>query len=69
MKIRPEMTGDTEKGRSIRVMRAFLPRNRNLVIAHAAQTPKMVLRGTAISAVVSVRRSAARASGSRSAAA
>src|SRR5688572_11494021 len=37
---RPEMTGDTENGRSINVVRKALPLNSNLAIAHAATTPK-----------------------------
>ena len=34
------MTGDTEKGRSISVIRKALPLNSNLAIAQAAATPK-----------------------------
>lgn len=34
------MTGETAKGRSIKVIRNPLPRKRNLVTAHAAVTPK-----------------------------
>ena len=45
------MTGDTANGRSISVIKMFLPRNSNLVIAQAALTPKTVLIGTATAAV------------------
>ena len=38
--MRPETTGDTENGRSIRVIRKVLPRNSNLAIAQAAASPK-----------------------------
>ncbi|MOA18806.1 hypothetical protein D3C78_1391470 [compost metagenome] len=58
------MTGDTAKGRSIKVMRNPLPRKRNLVTAHAAATPKKVFSGTVIAATSNVSRSAERASGS-----
>ena len=54
-KTRPETTGDTENGRSIRVMSTFLPRNSNFAIAQAAQRPKAALSGTTIAATVSVR--------------
>ena len=63
----PEMTGDTPKGRSMRVMRAFLPRKSNFAMAQAAATPKSRFRGTATAAVRSVSFNAARAMGSRSA--
>src|ERR1700677_1847426 len=58
----PEMTGETAKGRSIRVMRRLLPRKENFAIAQAAATPKITLAGTAIAAVSSVSRMAAKAS-------
>ena len=38
-KIRPEITGETENGRSISVISRRLPRNSNFAIAHAAATP------------------------------
>ena len=57
------MTGDTENGRSISVIRNCLPRKSNFAIAQAAATPKIVLTGTTIAAVVSVRRIAASVSG------
>ena len=46
------MTGETEKGRSIRVSSRLLPRNSNFAIAQAAQMPKTVFAGTTIAAVV-----------------
>ena len=60
----PEMTGETANGRSMSVISSCLPRNWNLPIAHAAQTPKMRFAGTAMAAAVSVSVSAAIASGS-----
>ena len=57
------MTGDTENGRSISVIRNCLPRKSNFAIAQAAATPKIVLTGTTIAAVVSVSRIAASVSG------
>ncbi|MPN41779.1 hypothetical protein SDC9_189334 [bioreactor metagenome] len=66
-KTRPAMTGETENGRSIRVIRIDLPRNSNLAIAHAAATPKSRLSGTEIAAASSVSLIADRASGSTSA--
>ncbi len=68
MKTSPATTGDTEKGRSISVMRRLLPRNWNFAIAQAAATPKTRFSGTAIAATVSVKPIAARASGSSKAA-
>ena len=58
----PEITGETAKGRSIRVSRIFLPGNSNRAIAHDAAMPNMALSGTAIAAVNSVNRMAERAS-------
>ena len=62
-KIMPEITGETANGRSIRVIRRFLPRKSNLVIAHDAAIPKVVLSGTAMAAVNNVNSIAQRASG------
>ena len=62
------MTGETENGRSISVIRSCLPRKSNLAIAQAAATPKTRFSGTAIAAASSVSRIAERASGSASAA-
>ncbi len=61
------MTGETEKGRSISVVRKALPLNSNLAIAQAAEMPKTRLSGTEIAATSSVRRIAERVSGSASA--
>ncbi len=58
------MTGETANGRSISVISRLLPRNSNFAMAQAAQMPKTVLAGTTIAAVSSVRRIAARVSGS-----
>src|SRR4051794_8995527 len=60
------MTGETEKGRSIKVVRNALPLNSNLAIAQAAQTPKTRLSGTEIAATSSVSRIADSVSGSPS---
>ena len=49
------MTGDTENGRSISVIRNALPRNSYLAIAQAAATPNTRLAGTAIAATISVK--------------
>eukprot|EP01022_Parablepharisma_sp_SALTPOND_P004178 TRINITY_DN1187_c2_g1_i1.p1 TRINITY_DN1187_c2_g1~~TRINITY_DN1187_c2_g1_i1.p1 ORF type:complete len:554 (-),score=206.99 TRINITY_DN1187_c2_g1_i1:2173-3834(-) len=62
--IRPEITGETENGRSIRVSNRFLPRNSNLAIAHAAATPKTRFSGTAMAAVSRVSLMADQASAS-----
>ncbi len=61
----PEMTGDTASGRSMSVMRKLLPLNSNLAMDHPAANPKTVLIGTTTSAVIRVRRIAARVSGSK----
>src|SRR6185503_13128379 len=53
-KTRPEITGDTENGRSIRLIRSCLPRKSNLVMAQAAATPNTRLSGTARTAISSV---------------
>jgi hypothetical protein len=58
------MTGETENGRSISVVRNALPLNSNLAIAQAAATPKTRFRGTAMAATASVSRIAASVSGS-----
>ncbi len=62
--MRPATTGDTEKGRSIRVTRKVLPGKSNLAIAQAAAMPNTVLSGTAMAAATSDSRTAARVSGS-----
>ena len=67
-KTRPEITGLTENGRSISVIRKVLPRKSNLAIAQAAITPKTRLRPTEIAATSSVSLIADSASGSASAA-
>ena len=63
-KIIPEITGETAKGRSIRVISRFFPGNSNLEMHHAAATPKTRLIGTAIEAMSSVSLAALSASGS-----
>src|SRR5437773_2768840 len=62
------MTGETENGKSIKVVSRLLPGNENLAIAQAAATPNTTLSGTAIAVAVSVRRIAANASESAMAA-
>src|SRR3569833_1021678 len=62
--IMPEMTGDTANGRSMIVIRKLFQRNSNLAMAQDADSPKMVLIGTTISAVVNVSLMAAAVSGS-----
>ena len=59
------MTGETEKGRSISVIRKLFPGKSNLAIAQAAAMPKTKLSGTAMAAAISVNWIAAAASGSR----
>ena len=49
-KIRPATTGDTENGRSMRVISSCLPRKSNLAMAQAAATPNTRFSGTAIAA-------------------
>src|ERR1700734_368589 len=61
------MTGETEKGTSIRVVRKLLPAKSNFEIAHAAAMPKITFNGTAIAATSNVSRIADSASGSSSA--
>ena len=63
----PEMTGLTENGRSISVIRKVLPVKSNLAMAQAAITPNTRLRVTEIAAISSVSRIADSASGSASA--
>src|SRR5258708_2079885 len=60
---RPEITGETAKGRSIKVMSRFLPVNSNFATAQDAARPKTTLAGTAIAATVSVSRIALRVAG------
>ena len=62
------MTGLTENGRSISVIRKVLPRKSNFAIAQAAITPKTRLRPTEIAATSKVSLIADSASGSASAA-
>src|SRR5215203_3383420 len=66
---RPETTGDTENGSSMKAISGALPGNWNLDIAQAAATPKMVFSGTDIAATSNVSLIAERASGSVTAAA
>ena len=56
------MTGDTEKGKSIRVSKSCFPLKSNLVIAQAAAIPKIKLSGTEIKAAITVNLMAANAS-------
>ena len=46
--MRPAITGDTAKGRSISVTNKLLPLKSNLVIDQAAATPKIKFKGTTI---------------------
>ena len=46
--VRGEITGDTLKGKSIKVIRRFLPRKSNLAMHQAAATPNTTLSGTAM---------------------
>ena len=57
------MTGDTENGRSIKVIRNCLPRKSCLAMAQAAAMPKTTFSGTAMAAASSVRRIEDSASG------
>ena len=50
----PDTTGDTEKGRSISVIKKLLPQNSYFATAQAAMTPNTRFSGTAIAATVSV---------------
>ena len=61
----PEMTGETAKGRSMRVMSTFLPRNSNFEMHQAAAIPKTRFTGTAMLAISRVSFAALSASGSR----
>jgi hypothetical protein len=56
--------GQDREGRSASVVKKALPRNSNLARADAAATPNTRFIGTAIAAVMSVRRIALQASGS-----
>src|ERR1700730_4348692 len=47
---KPEVTGETENGRSIKEMRAVLPGKSNLAIVQEAARPNIKLAGTAIAA-------------------
>src|SRR5688572_12948551 len=66
--MRPEITGDTAKGRSMRVVSRLLPRKLCFAMSQEAAMPKTTLAGTAIAAVTSVSLIALRASGSVNAA-
>src|SRR5262245_37912655 len=59
------MTGETENGRSMKVMSRLLPAKSNLAMAQEAARPNSRLSGTEIPATMSVKRIAASASGSR----
>lgn len=63
MKARPAMTGEMEKGISMRVVRKCLPRKSNLEIAQAAPRPTIVLTMTAATVAIRVRRRADRTYG------
>src|SRR5207237_7429925 len=67
-KTRPEITGLTENGRSISVIRKVLPEKSNFAMAQAAITPNIRLSVTEITATSSVSQIADSASGSASAA-
>src|SRR6185295_1785927 len=60
------MTGDTENGRSISVVRKALPLNSNLAVAQAAATPNTRFSGTAMAATSKVSQIADSVSGSAS---
>ena len=62
-KTRPLTTGDTENGKSIRVISTVFPGKSNFAIAQAAQMPNAALIGTAMAAMVNVSRIAERAAG------
>src|SRR5437868_14425305 len=62
-KTRPTTTGETEKGKSIRVTSSVRPRNEKRAMAHAAATPKTVFKMTAIGATSNVKPIARRVSG------
>ena len=49
--MRPAMTGETEKGRSISAIKRDRPLNRNFVTDHAAASPKTILRGITVAAI------------------
>ena len=68
MNISPATTGDTAKGRSMRVPSSRRPGNWNLPSSQPAARPKLVLRVTAARVAVRLSRRAAQASGSRRAA-
>ena len=65
-KMRPEITGDTEKGMSMREMSRLLPGKRYLAMSQAAATPNTVLRGTTMAAVSRVSLMAAQVSSCQS---
>src|SRR6266480_1974220 len=61
---RPEITGETARGRSMSETRTLRPGNWNLASAHAAATPNARFSGTAMAAVTRVSVMASRAVGS-----
>ena len=62
--IKPAITGETENGRSIKVVKIDFPRKLNLATDHAAATPNTTFNGTAIAAVSKVSLTADKVSGS-----
>ena len=66
--IKPEITGETENGKSIKVVNRLLPLKSKRVTAQAAARPKIVFNGTVTNAVNSVSLRAAKVSGSDKAA-
>src|SRR5690348_442522 len=65
--MRPEITGETENGKSMNDVRRLLPRKSYLETAQAAATPNAEFKGTAMSAVMTVSLMEESASGSPSA--
>ena len=57
------MTGETENGISIMVVKIDLPRKLNLATDHAAATPNTTFKGTAMAAVNKVNFTADKVSG------
>src|SRR5512142_1552480 len=62
MRVKPTTTGDTAKGRSMSAERSALPGNSRRTMTSAIVMPKIVFKGTAISAISRVSLSAATAS-------
>ena len=61
--IKPATTGDTENGKSSKVVSNCLPRKSKRVSSHAMQMPKTALMGTTTAAVIKVNLIADKASG------